>query len=76
MVDDLSRRLTEEIADEARAADLAGAVRFQARLLIPEQMGTYDLIYASRLQRLIQQFVRPAARRAATRAASGAPAGP
>jgi hypothetical protein len=62
IVDDLARRLTDDLADEAQAVAWVAAVRFQARLLIPEQMDTYDLIYGSRFRRLIEQFVRPAAR--------------
>ena len=31
----------------------------QARLLLPDKMQTYDLIYQSRLQRVIDQFIRP-----------------
>ena len=34
-------------------------VRNQARLLLPEKMQTFDQIYQSRLQRVIDQFIRP-----------------
>ena len=60
-VDDLSRRLTDGLADEGQAHAWVGALRFQAQLLVPDQMETYDLIYGSRFQRLVEQFVCPAA---------------
>jgi len=35
----------------------AALVRLKAEALIPDQMDKFDLIYASRLKRLIQQFL-------------------
>lgn len=35
----------------------AALVRLKAESLIPDQMDKFDLIYGSRLKRLIQQFV-------------------
>jgi hypothetical protein len=35
----------------------AALVRIKAESLIPDQMEKFDLIYGSRLKRLIQQFV-------------------
>ncbi len=64
-------RVIQEIVDEATLRLMMGGitltdadlillrVRNQARLLLPDKMQTYDLIYHSRLQRLIDQFVRP-----------------
>jgi hypothetical protein len=64
-------RVLQQIVDEAtlqlmiggislaEAENLAQRVRNQARLLLPTKMDTFDLIYRSRLRRLIDQFVRP-----------------
>ena len=58
IVDDLSQRIQNRMLDEAEARQLVGNVRFQVKLLIPDQMVTYDLLYSSRFERLIQQFIR------------------
>ena len=64
IVDDVACRLQEDELTESEARELVAAVRFQIRLLIPEQaaraeqMDTYDLIYGSRFERLIQQFIK------------------
>ena len=58
MVDDVARTIQNGSADEAAARELARSVRFQVSLLIPDQMETYDLIYSSRFERLIRQFIR------------------
>ena len=42
---------------ETQARKLVEGLRFQASLLIPDQLPTYDLIYGSRLDRLIDQFI-------------------
>jgi hypothetical protein len=64
-------RVLKQIVDEAVVRLATGGmtcseaqgeverVRNQAKLLIPELMETYDLIYASRLRRIIEQFVEP-----------------
>jgi len=57
IVDDVARRIENQTLDEAEARNLVANVRFQVSLLIPEQMETYDLIYGSRFERLIQQFI-------------------
>jgi len=36
---------------------MVSSVREKARLLIPDMMETYDMIYGSRFKRLIQQFI-------------------
>ena len=57
-VDDVARQIESCSLSEADARQLAETVRFQTRLLIPDQMETYDLIYSSRFERLIRQFIR------------------
>jgi hypothetical protein len=64
-------RVLKQIVDEAvlmlAAGDVAlpeaerivQRVRNQAQLLLPDKMQTFDLIYQSRLQRVIDQFIRP-----------------
>jgi hypothetical protein len=64
-------RVLKQIVDEAVLRMMAGdvtlpeaelivqRVRNQARLLLPDKMQTFDLIYQSRLQRVIDQFIRP-----------------
>jgi hypothetical protein len=65
-------RVLKQIVDEAAFRLTAGnatlpeaefivqpKVRNQARLLLPDKMQTFDLIYQSRLQRVIDQFIRP-----------------
>ena len=63
-------RVLKQIVDEAVLRMMAGdvtlqqaelivqRVRNQARLLLPDKMQTFDLIYQSRLQRVIDQFIR------------------
>ena len=59
-VDHACERIRAGELDAAAARELAADVRFHVSLLIPDQMGTYDLIYGSRFARLIEQFaVRP-----------------
>ena len=57
IVDDVARRIENQALGEAEARNLVANVRFQVSLLIPEQMETYDLIYGSRFERLILQFI-------------------
>jgi hypothetical protein len=64
-------RVLKQIVDEAvlriiigevtlpEAELIAQRVRNQARLLLPDKMQTFDLIYQSRLHRVIDQFIRP-----------------
>ena len=58
IVDDVAHRIQGGSLGETAARELAHSVRFQVSLLIPEQMETYDLIYTSRFERLIGQFIR------------------
>jgi predicted XRE-type DNA-binding protein len=57
IVDDVSQRIENQTLSETEARELVANVRFQVSLLIPEQMETYDLIYSTRFERLIQQFI-------------------
>ena len=57
IVDDVARQIVNGMLTEMEARDLAATVRFQMTRLIPDQMDTYDLIYGSRFERLIQQFI-------------------
>ena len=58
VVDAACQRIESGEVDEAQARELAGTVRFQVQLLIPDQMDTFDLIYGARFERLIEQYVR------------------
>ena len=59
IVDEAVFRLTTGDATLHEAELIVQRVRNQARLLLPEKMQTFDLIYQSRLQRVIDQFIRP-----------------
>ena len=58
IVDDVARQIENGLLSEEVARELVATVRFQAGLLIPDQMETFDLIYSSRFDRLIRQFIR------------------
>ncbi len=59
------KEIVDEACDKIKKGDLtlgearkeAALVRLKAESLIPDQMDKFDLIYGSRLKRLIQQFV-------------------
>lgn len=59
------KRIVDQACDRIKKGDLtlgeakkeAALVRLKAESLIPDQMDKFDLIYGSRLKRLIQQFV-------------------
>ena len=59
IVDEASVRLVVGGLSIDEAERILQRVRNQAELLLPEQMETFDLIYQSRLRRLIDQFIRP-----------------
>ena len=59
IVDEAVFRLTASDATLPEAEIIVQRVRDQARLLLPDKMQTFDLIYQSRLQRVIDQFIRP-----------------
>jgi hypothetical protein len=59
------KKIVDEACDKTKKGELtlgearkeAALVRLKAESLIPDQMEKFDLIYGSRLKRLIQQFV-------------------
>lgn len=59
------KKLVDQACEKIKKGDLtlgeakkeAALVRLKAESLIPDQMEKFDLIYGSRLRRLIQQFV-------------------
>ncbi len=59
------KEIVDEACEKIKKGDLtlgearteAALVRLKAEALIPDQMDKFDLIYGSRLKRLIQQFV-------------------
>ena len=59
IVDEAVLRLTTGDVTLNEAELIVQRVRNQARLLLPDKMQTFDLIYQSRLQRVIDQFIRP-----------------
>jgi len=58
IVDEAVLRLTTGDVTLNEAELIVQRVRNQARLLLPDKMQTFDLIYQSRLQRVIDQFIR------------------
>ena len=58
IADDVSRRIREGLVSEAEARELAAGLRFQAGLLLPGRLESFDRIYGSRFERLIRQFLR------------------
>jgi hypothetical protein len=57
MVDKVSSRIIDGEFDREEAEREIARVRRKAQLLIPDMMDTYDLIYASRFKRLVEQFI-------------------
>lgn len=57
LVDQASEKIKKEDLTLGEAKKEAALVRLKAESLIPDQMEKFDLIYGSRLKRLIQQFV-------------------
>lgn len=59
------KKLVDQACEKIKSGNLtlgeakkeAALVRLKAESLIPDQMEKFDLIYGSRLKRLIQQFV-------------------
>ncbi len=58
IVDDVCDRIQNGLVDEDAARELTASVRFQVGWIIPDQMELYDIIYGSRFERLIRQFIR------------------
>jgi hypothetical protein len=59
VVDRTSERLQWDNLTLWEALELINRTRVQAETLIPDQMDLYQLIYASRFRRLLEQFVIP-----------------
>ena len=59
LVDNTSEQLRWGKLNLREAIELAEETREQAKKLIPNMMDRYDLIYESRFERLIWQFVMP-----------------
>jgi len=59
LVDNTSEQLRWGKLNLREAIELAEETREQAKKLIPNMMDKYDLIYESRYERLIWQFVMP-----------------
>jgi hypothetical protein len=59
LVDKTSEQLRWGKLSLREAIELTEETREQAKKLIPDMMNKYDLIYASRFERLIWQFVMP-----------------
>lgn len=57
MVDRVCLEIVTGTLDKDEADSMVARVREKARLLIPDMMDTYDMIYGSRFKRLIQQFI-------------------
>jgi hypothetical protein len=58
LVDPVCQKIMRGEVDEAEARELMAQARLEASFRIPEQMELYDLIYESRFERLIDQFIR------------------
>lgn len=56
IVDEASFRIMKGELTKSEGEALLERVRNQAKLLLPEQMERFELIYKSRLTRLIEQF--------------------
>lgn len=57
VVDEACLRITSGDLGREEALRSAQSVRAQVEEIAPDAMDTYDLIYAARLRRLIEQFV-------------------
>ena len=57
MVDDVSSKIIDGELSRKKAEGEIARVRRKAQMLIPDMMETYDLIYASRFRRLVEQFI-------------------
>ena len=57
IADDMGGRIRRRRITAADARQWAGGLRFQASLLFPDRMDTYDRIYGARFERLILQFL-------------------
>jgi hypothetical protein len=58
IVDQAAGQITNGDVGYQEALALAQSVRAQVQQIVPDKMDTYDLIYAARFRRLIEQFVQ------------------
>ena len=58
LVDPICDKIRRREVTETEARELIVQARLQASFLIPGQMDLYDLIYESRFERLIEQFLK------------------
>jgi hypothetical protein len=58
LVDDTADKIVNGELSAAEAEALVRNTREKAELLIPEDMDKYDLIYQTRFERLIDQFIK------------------
>jgi hypothetical protein len=59
MVDDVCDKIKNGKLTLGQARKEAALVRFKAEKLIPFEMEKFDLIYTSRLNRMIEQYLLP-----------------
>ena len=57
LVDPICDRIRRREVTEKEARELMAQARLQASFLIPDQLDLYDMIYESRFERLIRQFL-------------------
>ncbi len=62
LVDSACEEITRGRLDRQEATVLAQRVRRQAQEIIPDLMDKFDLIYASRFERLISQYIDESSR--------------
>lgn len=58
LVDQTSEDIESGTLTEEKATELMATTRTEAENLIPEDMDKYDLIYTTRFERLIDQFIK------------------
>jgi hypothetical protein len=58
LVDPICRKIVRGEISEKEARDLMDRARLEASYKIPGQLDLYDMIYGSRFERLIEQFIR------------------
>lgn len=58
LVDPICQKIMRGEVTEKEARELIAEARLQASFQIPDQMDLYDMVYESRFERLIEQFLR------------------
>jgi len=59
LVDPVCRKIMRREVNEEEARELMERARLEASYRIPDRLDLYDMIYGSRFERLIEQFLRP-----------------